>query len=128
MTDLKVYDATKTKMNGIVPSSIYSLTNLIRLDLSAANFTGGIGEGISQFNKTLQILYLNNNKFTGPIPSGIGALTVLQEIKLQNTDLTGSIPESLCGRRGYGAGEIRVLEVDCAVVMSCLNDNEECGN
>jgi hypothetical protein len=126
MSNLEVFAAGQTKMNGVVPTSIYSLANLTTLDLSSANFTGEIAEEISQLNNTLIFLLLNNNRFSGSIPSGIGLLNVLEVLNLQDNDLSGSIPQSLCERRGYGPQEIQILKVDCEVVVPCINDNDSC--
>jgi len=59
------------KVNGVIPTSLCSLTNL----------------------KVLQ--FVNNEGLNGPIPNCIGALNNLEKLVFSNTSITGDIPKSL---------------------------------
>lgn len=122
MTNLRVFGAGRTKMNGPIPTSIYSLPNLAELDLSQAAFSGGISDLVGQLNATLVKLYLGDNVLSGALPTTLGELSILEELTVDKNDLTGSIPQSLCARRGYYGGMFSVVQVDCNVVCTCCNN------
>ncbi|KAK1296758.1 putative LRR receptor-like serine/threonine-protein kinase [Acorus calamus] len=80
--------------DGIISSQILNLTNVIRLDLSFNNFSGGLPIEIADM-PSLKYLILANNSFTGPIPPEFGKIVGLQALDLSFNGLTGEIPPSI---------------------------------
>jgi len=94
LTDLNVQD---NLMKGDIPTEIYSLTNLLSLNIGnefggGNQFRGSIPTLVGHLT-TLENLMMNNIKLFGSIPSNIGLLANLNVLWLQNNMLTGSIPD-----------------------------------
>ncbi|PRP81463.1 LRR receptor-like serine/threonine-protein kinase GSO2-like [Planoprotostelium fungivorum] len=83
-----------TKLNGIIPSTIGSLSNLTQLQLEANAITGTIPDSLCQLT-LLTDLHLDNNQLTGSIPTCIGNLNQVTDLILNGNQLTGSIPDSI---------------------------------
>lgn len=84
----------KNNISGVVPPSIGNLHSLIKLDLGDNILGGEIGEWIGKL-KNVTGLYLGGNNFTGPIPSSIGILTRLTELSLQRNEFEGFVPGNI---------------------------------
>lgn len=118
MINLTHYVVGPSRMQGSIPSLLFTLPNLQVLHLHNSAFSGTLSD--AQFGKlsdTLRELWLQNNKFSGPIPIGaIQSMSNLEQLLLfGNSLLRGSIPLAVCERRGYGSGMISQLQVDCSI-------------
>ncbi|KDP24390.1 hypothetical protein JCGZ_26596 [Jatropha curcas] len=95
-------------LSGEIPEFLFSLRDLVRLNLGENNFTGEISAGFQNFTR-LRTLYLENNRLSGSIPDL--KLEKLEQFNVSNNVLNGSIPErfkafdsssflgnSLCGK------------------------------
>ncbi len=79
-------------LNGMLPSEIGNLTNLIFLNISWNNkLMGEIPPQIGNLIK-LKELSISNNQLSGVIPKEIGKLTLLERLSLGSNQLTGAIP------------------------------------
>lgn len=67
-------------------------TNIITIQLNAANLAGELGDNLASFS-SLKTIDLSNNHIGGTFPSSLPV--TLQNIFLSDNDLTGSIPSSL---------------------------------
>ncbi|PHT76585.1 Protein STRUBBELIG-RECEPTOR FAMILY 3 [Capsicum annuum] len=67
-------------------------TNILSIQLNAANLAGELGDKLASFS-SLKTIDLSNNHIGGTIPSNLPVS--LQNIFLSDNDLTGSIPSSL---------------------------------
>lgn len=104
------------ELNGFIPLSIASLSNLRTLDLSSNRLVGQIPFNLgnlvmlSELNLSRNVLVgqiptlsnvsvidLSINYLTGPIPKEIMNIWELHTLKLNNNSLTGSIP-NFCNR------------------------------
>ena len=81
------------QLTGSIPSTLSTLSNLQILDLGMNSLSGSIPTELSSLSN-LQGLYLNGNQLSGSIPSSLGNLSNLQRLYLNNNQLTGSIPLS----------------------------------
>jgi Leucine-rich repeat (LRR) protein len=77
-----------------VPSSIYNLVNLQRLDLHANALIGITGD-VGNMN-ALTALQLSYNSFGGMIPPKIGDLINLQVLELNHNLFSGGVPIAFC--------------------------------
>ena len=84
----------KSKLSGIIPAAIGSLSELEELVLDDNELTGRIPETLGRLTY-LRSLWLKNNRLSGTIPSELGNLARLEEFTLLNNQLSGSIPVSL---------------------------------
>jgi Leucine-rich repeat (LRR) protein len=82
------------KLEGAIPTTFASLTNLVGLSMDLTNITGTIPTYLGNF-KNLATLYLNNTELTGNVPSELGTLTKLLTLCMQNTNIKGTIPTAL---------------------------------
>ncbi|EYU30656.1 hypothetical protein MIMGU_mgv1a025198mg, partial [Erythranthe guttata] len=117
--NLKMLSFQFNKLDGLIPISIFNMSNLESLALTGnilsgdlpADFCGGIPRikelylSSNEFNgqipstiskcSQLRLLSLSYNKFSGFVPRGIGNLTSLEILYLGSNALTGEIPEEL---------------------------------
>ncbi len=76
------------------PSWVSNLENLVELNLSGCNVTGGIYAGLNALSN-LQVLRLGDNQLENSIPSGLGDLSNLVTLDLARNRLTGLVPSRL---------------------------------
>ncbi len=81
-------------LDGEIPPELGSLSQLVRLDLSASQLSGEIP---TELGSLLQLGSLNlaDNQLTGPIPPELGELSKLSELSLEGNQLSGSLPPEL---------------------------------
>jgi hypothetical protein len=77
MTSLQRLRLGGTQMQGVLPSSLFTLPRLIELNLDRAQFSGGLSEDFARLNETIEEIILSNNTFTGPIPQSFDVLEYL---------------------------------------------------
>ena len=87
-TTLESLTLRNCQLNGRIPNTIMSLTNLVKLDLSGNRFTGSIPASIANL-KHLVSLDLGGNLLTGTIPSTLSTLTKLEYLHLHENYLHG---------------------------------------
>lgn len=81
-------------MEGIIPSTISQIDDLVLLDLNGNRLTGNIPNEVSQLND-LEFLVLNNNQIGGSIPQSLSSLTKLKRIVFSDNEFEGEIPNNL---------------------------------
>jgi hypothetical protein len=91
LTNLVSIDLDHCKLTGNIPKEIGNLIHLTYLNLSFNDFTGGIPEEIGNLHY-LTFLNLNRNPLGGPIPTTIQHMCNLEYLWLANCQLTGTIP------------------------------------
>ncbi|EXB29184.1 Probably inactive leucine-rich repeat receptor-like protein kinase [Morus notabilis] len=115
-TSLEVLDISGNNFNSVLPDWIFSLSNLIRLDLYDSNFIGPFPNGSWILNSlthlaaghnylsnstipsylygfpSLEYLDLSNNNLQGVLSSAIGNLTSISSLHLSNNSLKGELP------------------------------------
>jgi hypothetical protein len=64
-------------LGGAIPTEIFTLERLEKMNFENANFSGTIPEQIVSLSDSLTDLVLNNNKLTGPVPAAFVQLTLL---------------------------------------------------
>ncbi|XP_020527036.1 probable leucine-rich repeat receptor-like protein kinase At1g35710 [Amborella trichopoda] len=77
------------------PAFVSQCKNLVLLDLSENEVSGGIPIQMVSSLENLQVLNLSRNYFQGPIPAELQNLTRLQELQLYGNNLKGSLPPSI---------------------------------
>lgn len=85
---------SRNKLNGLVPSSICSVSELTILDLSYNNFTGMFPSCLIE-NEKLTVLKIKENKLQGIIPINIKVGCNFQTIDLNGNQFEGKLPRSL---------------------------------
>ncbi|XP_019096357.1 PREDICTED: receptor-like protein 12 [Camelina sativa] len=93
-------DISNNKIEGQVPSWLWTLPYLEHVNLSNNTFIGFQSlkkkQGLSSVQKpSMRYLLGSNNNFTGKIPSFICALSSLSALDLSKNNLNGSIPHCL---------------------------------
>lgn len=83
------------ELQGTIPSELFALTAMTRLDLSRNNFTGSIPSQLADVSLLEYLDLSGNNYLRGPIPDGIGELTQLKHAFLARTQLSGELPSSI---------------------------------
>ncbi|KAH1211703.1 Receptor-like protein 6 [Glycine max] len=92
LKSLNILDMNNCNFDGLIPSSLFNLTQLLLLDLSNNKVSGNIPDSIGHL-KSLKMLVLRNCNFDGLIPSSLFNLTQLLLLDLIDNNLTGSIGE-----------------------------------
>ncbi|KAK3423610.1 hypothetical protein EUGRSUZ_F00291, partial [Eucalyptus grandis] len=87
------FSAVACKLQGELPPNIFSLPNLLDLDLEDNDFTVSFPK--SNWSKSLESLTLSFTSISGKIPDSIGGFKNLKTLDLRNCTLIGSIPSSL---------------------------------
>ncbi|KAF8035460.1 hypothetical protein BT93_C1475 [Corymbia citriodora subsp. variegata] len=82
--------------NGVLPVDMGKMTAIQSIDLSWNRLTGAIPSSIQEL-KSLSSLNLSRNSFQGSIPQSIGDLKGLDFLDLSYNELSGSIPNSMEG-------------------------------
>lgn len=93
-TQLLHLTAADTSVSGTLPSSLFSLSNLLEINLQFCQFSGTLSADFSHMI-SLQKLFLGGNFFEGSVPETIGQLKSLQGVDLSGNRLTGTIPAQL---------------------------------
>eukprot|EP00752_Nemacystus_decipiens_P017825 g15981.t1 len=84
----------RNNLQGPIPETLGSVTNLTKLYLCHNKLTGPIPEALGSL-VNVTVLSFTNNQLTGPIPGVLGTLTDLTELDLLGNKLDGPIPEAL---------------------------------
>ncbi|PWA38567.1 leucine-rich repeat protein [Artemisia annua] len=85
-------DLSSNRLEGKLPASLMSLTDLKILELSGNELDGSIPSWVGTKLSSLGLLNLRSNKFSGKIPHEVCYLTYIQILDLSNNKLTGDIP------------------------------------
>ncbi|KAJ6758580.1 AUXIN-RESPONSIVE PROTEIN [Salix koriyanagi] len=88
ITHLKIYGLD---ISGEIPSELFVLKELVKLDFGQNILNGTIPAEIEQLSH-LQNLGLGSNNFVGPLPPSLGKLTSLQELYVDSSGVSGPIP------------------------------------
>ncbi|XP_045802084.1 putative leucine-rich repeat receptor-like serine/threonine-protein kinase At2g24130 [Trifolium pratense] len=95
MTSLqKLYIGSNSLNSSSIPSSLWSLKDILEVNLSSNAFIGNLPLEIGNL-KAIVILDLSRNHISGNIPATIGSVITLQNLSLAHNKLMGSIPASL---------------------------------
>jgi len=81
-------------LNGIIPSELGNLGNLIRLEAKSNTLSGSIPMSFENLG-SLNHLDLGNNELSGSIPAELASLDNLERIYLYSNNLIGNIPWQL---------------------------------
>ncbi|KAI3702464.1 hypothetical protein L6452_28202 [Arctium lappa] len=121
LTDLSLFHINSNRFCGIIPTSFSRLTILHELDLSNNRFSGPFPSVVLElpklkyldlrfndfegqlppqlFDKDLDAIFVNNNKFSSPIPENFGN-SKASVIVFSNNGFKGCIPKSICQMTG----------------------------
>ena len=80
-------------LNGTIPASLGSLTQLNMLLLQNNNLSGTLPDSLSSLTGVTS-LYISNNQLSGTIPAALNALTRLYGVLLESSGLCGALPAS----------------------------------
>jgi len=94
LSELTSFGIANCSINGTISNGIGNLTKLIEINLLLNNLTGPIPPEIGNLN-SLKFLDLHDNQLTGTIPPELGNCTNLEVLRLNNNQLTGTIPVEL---------------------------------
>lgn len=90
LSKLQALDLSNNKITGL-PSDLWSLGSLKRLNLSSNQIYGSLPSNIGNFG-LLEIFDLSRNNFSGEIPEAVSSLSSLQIIALNQNGFEGGIP------------------------------------
>jgi hypothetical protein len=97
LSDLRLHATALT--GPTIPTQLWSLTNLQRLDLYETQISGSIPTEIANLSNLVILRLRDMPNLSSTIPTEIGMLTKLARVWLEGTNLTGPIPEALCAIR-----------------------------
>jgi len=92
---IKVFFASKNKLDGHLPPQICNMSSLAYLDLSHNNISGELPQCIGDLGGSLVAINLRGNKLYGPIPMGYTRSCKLKIIYLSENELEGGLPRAL---------------------------------
>ncbi|CAG7911452.1 unnamed protein product [Brassica rapa] len=91
LTIYTALDFSENEFEGVIPSSIGLLKELLVLNLSGNAFTGHIPSSMGNLS-SLESLDLSRNKLTGAIPQELGNLSYLAYMNFSHNQLVGLVP------------------------------------
>ncbi|PON56487.1 Serine/threonine protein kinase, partial [Parasponia andersonii] len=94
LTDILHVNLSFNSLNGFLSSNIGELKLVICMDVSSNQLAGNIPSSIGDL-QALDYLSLKNNRFEGLIPDSFGKLISIEFLDLSNNNLSGEIPKSL---------------------------------
>eukprot|EP01028_Stygiella_incarcerata_P001779 TRINITY_DN1330_c0_g1_i2.p1 TRINITY_DN1330_c0_g1~~TRINITY_DN1330_c0_g1_i2.p1 ORF type:complete len:1353 (+),score=201.99 TRINITY_DN1330_c0_g1_i2:1374-5432(+) len=94
LTELEYLSLSSNHIEGSVPDELGNLLNLKRIYLHANRFSGNIPETIGNL-RDLSVLNIYTNAFSGEIPPSIGQLVNLKEFFAFSNLLTGQLPSEM---------------------------------
>ncbi|KAL5163077.1 Uncharacterized protein HKD37_07G020048 [Glycine soja] len=95
-------DLSNNKVSGKFPTQAIQNNQLVFLDLRFNQLTGPIDPKL--FERDLDVIFVNNNKFTGYLPENFGS-TPARYLTFAHNSLSGSLPKSV----GYAPNLTEVL-------------------
>ncbi|KAI8570869.1 hypothetical protein RHMOL_Rhmol01G0071300 [Rhododendron molle] len=87
--NLRSFFLSNCSLNGTLPSWLFTIPSLQRLDLGYNQLTGQIHE--FRHDSQLEFINLSNNKLHGPIPQSISGLVNLSYLNLSSNNLSGVV-------------------------------------
>lgn len=98
LTELRILELSFNRISGTLPESLGNLENLEVLAFNGNNLSGSIPASFAQLNQLKQ-LHLSSNKLSGDIPSSIGDLAHIEIFNVFDNELEGEIPTGLAHHR-----------------------------
>ncbi|KAA8519632.1 hypothetical protein F0562_013923 [Nyssa sinensis] len=95
LLSMEILTIKNAGLTGLVPSSIFNITSLKRLNLNRNNLSGSLPQDMCLRLPVLEVLLLFENKFRGSIPMDIGNCTSLTTIDFSSNNLAGVIPQEI---------------------------------
>lgn len=84
----------RNQLSGSIPTELGNLTNLVVLDLGQNQLIGSIPVTLGNLVNIISF-DLSQNQLTGSIPASLGNLIKVQTLGLDNNQLTGAIPNEI---------------------------------
>lgn len=94
LSELITLQLCVNNLSGVLPPEINQLSNLNILDLGGNNFNGILLPEIKHLSN-LKVLDLGGNSFIGKIPNEIGFLSKLERLNLGGNNFLGKIPNEI---------------------------------
>ncbi|KAB1204965.1 hypothetical protein CJ030_MR7G015201 [Morella rubra] len=98
MNSLRTLALYQNQLQGGVPKSFWNLCTLSSLHLGYNNLSGQLSEFMSNTSgcmaDSLELLYLDKNKFTGPLPDNFGNMSNLIVLSVVGNFLEGVVSET----------------------------------
>jgi Leucine-rich repeat (LRR) protein len=94
LSKLTVFFAWENQLEGSIPSTLGSCSNLQSLDLSHNSLTGSIPPSLFQLRNLTKLLLISND-ISGSIPPEIGNCSSLVRLRLGNNGIAGGIPKTV---------------------------------
>lgn len=91
---VQILDLPNNQLNGIIPTEIGDLSNLVVLRLSNNQLSGLMPTELGNLSYLVQ-LDLSHNQLNGNIPSTLGQVQHLRHLLLSHNQLNGAIPAEL---------------------------------
>lgn len=103
--------ADDNDLDGRIPPSIGSLSNLNQLVLGKNNLSDSIPDEIGSLSE-LRVLDLSTNLLTGTIPSDLASLTKLEVMNMGDNELTGDV-DFLCDAKFEVVLDLEEVHIVC---------------
>ena len=99
-TPLVYFSLMQLSLSGTIPSFLFSLSSLTRLDLGSTSLSGSVSSQLGRLTN-LEILQIDSCRFSGAIPTTIGLLTALTQLALGGSNAwVGGIPQQILALTG----------------------------
>ncbi|KAL2474168.1 Phytosulfokine receptor 2 [Forsythia ovata] len=93
-TSVQHFHADFNSLSSQLPDSLYMLSSLEQLSLSAKNFSGQLSHKLRKLSN-LKTLVLCGNRFSGSFPNVFGNLTQLEQLVAHSNSFSGPLPSTL---------------------------------
>lgn len=93
-TSIQQFHVDFNSLSGRLPDSLYLLSSLELLSISANNFSGQLSYKLSKLSN-LKAFFLCGNRFSGSFPNVFGNLTQLEQLVAHSNSFSGPLPSTL---------------------------------
>ncbi|KAH0934634.1 hypothetical protein HID58_011751 [Brassica napus] len=95
LSHLEYFDASVNSFVGTPPSALFAIPSVTEIYLSDNLFSGTLEIGNVSSSSKLDVLHLDNNNLRGPFPRSISKLANLQTLGISNFNIQGPVDFSM---------------------------------
>lgn len=118
-TSLSILDVSSNHFNSFIPKWIFSLANLVSLDLSGSDFHGPLPRGFSNLT-SLQTLNIASNNLNSSLPNWLFSISTISSLDLLDNYFEGPISCDFGNLSALTYLDLSFNDFNSSTIPSCL--------